>query len=202
VKSLVRALRRGRNQTPVPARLARRERSRGQGVVEFALVLPLLLFLLLGIADFARIYATQIAVEAAAREAADFGAFYPWKWEGDPADPGSNAGKTVQGMLDRACLATKNLPEYVGPDDNCSNPSFSYVLDTPPGVKSDECSAVPRGHIPCKVTVTLGYRFDLIVPVSIPFGDRTLGLPSTLHFERTSTFAISDFEIDKQTPAP
>lgn len=176
------------------------EAERGQGVVELALVLPLLLFLLLGIADFGRIYATQLSVEAAAREAADFGALYPWHWEGDPMDPSSNAGKTIQGMLDRACLATKHLPEYTGPDDSCSNPSFSYVIDTPPGVLEEDCYLVPRADVPCTVTVTLAYDFDLIVPVNIPFGDGMLGLPSTLSFERTSTFAISDFAIDQPTP--
>ncbi len=55
------------------------------------------------------------------------------------------------------------------------------------------------------MTVTVGYTFNLIVPLSIPFFDLTLGFPSTVAFERTSTFAISDFEIDEPlapTPTP
>ena len=44
---------------------------RGQSVVEFALVLPMLLVLLLGVADFGRVFAAGITVEAAARNAAE-----------------------------------------------------------------------------------------------------------------------------------
>lgn len=171
--------------------------------MELALVLPILLFLFLGIADLARVYTTMLTVEAAAREAADFGTLYPWYWQGDPADPTSNYAKTVDGMTERACLAARNLPDYVGPDDNCSNPAFGFALDaTPAGVSEAQCHQVPRGSIPCNVVVTLHYDFQLIVPVSIPFFGGSLGLPSTLSFDRQSVFAISDFEIDEPTPTP
>jgi hypothetical protein len=171
---------------------------RGQSVVELALVAPILAFLLLGIADFARIYSTMITVEAAAREAADYGALYPWKWKGDAGDPDSNHAKTIEGMTERACLAVRNLPDYVGPDDACTNPSIAISIDpTPAGVTADACWEVPRSAVPCNVTITLGYDFEIFTPVSIPFGETSLGLPSTLSFERASTFAISDFQIDE-----
>ncbi len=44
---------------------------RGQSLVEFALVLPLLLILLLGVADFGRVFAAGITLEAAARNASE-----------------------------------------------------------------------------------------------------------------------------------
>lgn len=44
---------------------------RGQSLVEFGLVLPLLLVLFLGIADFGRVFHAGIVVEAAARNAAE-----------------------------------------------------------------------------------------------------------------------------------
>jgi hypothetical protein len=43
----------------------------GQSLVEFGLVLPLLLVLLLGIADLGRVFASAITTEAAARNAAE-----------------------------------------------------------------------------------------------------------------------------------
>ena len=58
----------------------RRHSERGQSVVEFALVLPLLVFLMVGIIDLARIYTTMLSVESAAREAADYGSFGSQKW--------------------------------------------------------------------------------------------------------------------------
>ena len=44
---------------------------RGQSLVEFSLVLPMLLVLLFGLADFGRVFTAGIGVEAAARNAAE-----------------------------------------------------------------------------------------------------------------------------------
>jgi Flp pilus assembly protein TadG len=41
---------------------------RGATMVEFALVVPVLLMVLMGIVEFGRVYHTQISIEAAARE--------------------------------------------------------------------------------------------------------------------------------------
>jgi len=51
----------------------RRERERGANLVEFALVLPLLLLMLVGIADLGRAFTAYIRVTNAAREAARIG---------------------------------------------------------------------------------------------------------------------------------
>jgi Flp pilus assembly protein TadG len=176
----------------------------GQSVVELALVLPVLAFLLLAVADFARLYTTMISVESAAREAADYGALYPWRWKGDPDDPSSNHAKTVDEMQAIACKAVRNLPDYTGPDDACTNPAVSITIDPTPASEAAtaaDCWDVPRSSVPCNVTITLDYDFDIITPVNIAFGDTTLGLPSTLSFQRDSTFAISDFQIDEPLEA-
>jgi Flp pilus assembly protein TadG len=49
-----------------------RRRSRGQAVVEFAILLPVLLGLAGASSDFARIYQRDISLSAAARDAAEF----------------------------------------------------------------------------------------------------------------------------------
>jgi Flp pilus assembly protein TadG len=173
--------------------------------VEFTLLLPILVFIMLMIADFSRLYATMITVEAAAREAADYGTLYPWLWEGDQADPATNAGKTVASMRQRACVAASRLPDYAGPNDDCVNPSFSYRLDSSAagaGVTEAQCATRTRTATPCNVEVTLAYTFRLLVPLNMRLGDLELGLPSTISFTRQSVFAISDFEIDRRSPAP
>jgi Flp pilus assembly protein TadG len=58
-----------------------RERQKGQALVEFALVLPLLLLLLFGIVEFGRIFAADLMVIQSAREGARVGAV----GEGDTA---------------------------------------------------------------------------------------------------------------------
>lgn len=55
-------------------RLGRAPSHRGQTLVEFALVLPMLLVLLLGVADFGRVFQAGITLEAATRDAAEVGA--------------------------------------------------------------------------------------------------------------------------------
>ena len=48
--------------------------ARGQSLVEFALLLPLLLVILLGVADFGRVFQAGIMMESATRAAAEAGA--------------------------------------------------------------------------------------------------------------------------------
>ena len=173
--------------------LARRRSALGQSTVEFALVVPIMLIMLVAVADLARLYTTMMSVESAAREAADYGSFYTHNWETSPVD---NQSITVAEMERRACVAASDLPDYQGPDDNCANPSLvSIDLIEPPGVT--DCSAVPRSDPPCLVGVTLEYTFRLLVPLSIQIGDVTLGIPPSLTFQRSSVFAMSDFELDE-----
>jgi hypothetical protein len=177
-----------------------RERTRGQSVVEFALVVPILLILLVAVADLARLYTTMITVESAAREAADFGAFYTHNWETTPVD---NQSLTIAEMKRRACVAAGNLPDYEDPADpttgECTNPTVVSIdlIEPGGGAPGGDCSAVPRSDPPCWVKVTMEYTFHLLVPLSIQFHDVTLGIPTELTFERSSTFALSDFELDE-----
>ena len=65
-------------QRPVaPGRRPRTGRSNGQAIVEFALVFPVFLFLLLIAVDVGRLYFSLIEVHNAAREAAAVGAVNP-----------------------------------------------------------------------------------------------------------------------------
>jgi len=105
-------------------RRPRVDRARGQSTVEFALVVPILLVIFLAIADFGRIFAAGIVVEAAARDAAEIAAidYYnnppgtgpggpgrlasPAPNPGDPAyydDLNAKAARTV-------CVETRGLP--------------------------------------------------------------------------------------------
>lgn len=58
----------------------RRGTSRGQAMLEFALVLVVLLLLLLGVIDFARLFYTWSSIANAAREGARFGTVHPNWW--------------------------------------------------------------------------------------------------------------------------
>jgi hypothetical protein len=57
-----------------PSRDSDARTRRGQSLVEFALLLPLLLVILLGVADFGRVFHAGIVMESATRAAAEAGA--------------------------------------------------------------------------------------------------------------------------------
>lgn len=177
---------------------------RGQSVVEFALTFPLMIILLLGTVDFARIYTTMMSIESAAREAADYGTTLgAGKWQsGAPMD------STVAEMHFRACVASSDLPDYADDDADpatgCTNPTFAYCM-TPnvggacgPVNPADGCE-VPTRAEPCMVTVTMTHVFRLFAPLNIEFFGVTFGFPSTITFERDSTFAMTDIDL---APAP
>lgn len=63
----------------------RTEHPGGQTLAEFALVLPILLVLLLAVADFGRVFAASITTEASARNAAEIGAVE--RLRNKPPDP-------------------------------------------------------------------------------------------------------------------
>lgn len=182
------------------------ERSRGQSVVEFALVLPIMVIVLLAILDFSRIYATMTSVESAAREAADYGTTLgAGKWQvGAPADA------TLAEMRRRACIAASDLPDYQDPDgdptNGCSNPSFDYCLTTTAGGVCGPldplagCESPTRSPDPCTVTVTLTHTFHLFSPFNIEFSGVRIGLPAAITFQRDSTFAMTDIALG--SPAP
>ena len=172
----------------------------GQSTVEFALVTPVMLLLVLAIADFGRLYTSAVAVESAGREAADFGSFDASYWTSSPP----NLVTTVGEMQRRACTAAagSHLEGYQTTDPvnntTCTNPTFTCTLERN-GASTDclgsagftngvDCSD-PATNPPCTVHVQMTYRFKtfLLIPP----------LPSSIDIVRNSYFRISNLK-----PAP
>jgi hypothetical protein len=135
------------------------------------------------IADFGRIYVSTIAVEAAAREAADFGSFHATSWSTSPVD---NRTIVVQQMERRACTAAagSHLDGYSEPAGTvdhatCTNPSFSYTLEP----DNPSCSD-PATDPPCIVHVRMDYDFRVFLGIG--------PLPLTVHITRDSRFRMQD----------
>ena len=169
-----------------------------------------MVILMVAILDLARVYTTMLSVESAAREAADYGTTLgAGKWQTGPPMDG-----TVAEMQRRACVAASNLPDYEDPDDDpatgCTNPSFAYCMTmssggtctypVDPTAQTPPCDD-PLRDPPCTVTVTLTHDFQLLAPLSFDFFGVQLGLPTTLTFDRDSTFAMTDIDV-AATPTP
>jgi Flp pilus assembly protein TadG len=168
----------------------------GQALTEFALVAPILLLLVLAIADFGRVYSSLVAVEAAAREAADYGSFQSSFWNASAGNPAITATE----MQRRVCVAAagSHLEDYRGATDgsSCTNPSFNCTIDPPlaSGEASQACMTYSGTYCststsdpPCTVNVTLTYNFRTFF--SVP------PLPTNVTITRDSQFRISDLPV-------
>ena len=170
--------------------------NQGQALVEFALVIPLILFLVLAVGDFGRIYTSLVAVEAAAREAADPGAFNPGNWNTDLSS--TNPGQAVVKLQQLACssAASSHLEGYAEPPGTvnhatCTNPTLTCTLERQGQVAAD-CATYSVGaggcgdtatDPPCVVHVQLAYQFDTLIRAPV--------LPTTITFTRDARYAVS-----------
>ena len=168
---------------PRPAR-----RQAGQSVVEFALVVPFMILLVVAIADFGRMYVSAVAVEASAREAADFGSVHATNWATAPID---NRSVIVQQMERRACTsaAGSHLEGYAEPAGTiahatCTNPLFSYTLEPFDPAADPATCADPATDPACIVHVHLDYTFTTLFPYPL--------IPSPVQIGRDSRFRMQD----------
>jgi hypothetical protein len=132
-------------------RFARRRTSRGQTLVEFALVLPMLLVLLLGIADFGRVFAAGITVEAISRNAAEAAAqeYLQLRRAGGGSPPASPVYAAVQARAQEvACEEAETLANQAAFGGVCSMPIVGSCVKDEWG----EHCAVPSGAVPPECT--------------------------------------------------
>ncbi|MDA8439676.1 MAG: pilus assembly protein [Propionibacterium sp.] len=142
----------------IPARL--RPRSRGQALVEFAVILPVLMLILLGSIDFGRIMFSYIQINNAARE----GVAYAM---GQPND--------VAGITQRA------LQETDVQSQRGENPVTVTVtcIDSATGTVVT-CSSAPSTGLGSEVKVAVSEQFNFFTPlISNLFPEFTMTASST-----------------------
>lgn len=113
---------------PTGSQLWRDDRQRGAAAVEFALIVPLLLSLVLGVVDFGIAFGQNISIQGAAREAARQGVT-----QGDVI----TSAKQARGSLDNTKLQVKfTVDTTAGPPASwlsvCATPSLPSQ-DSSPG---------------------------------------------------------------------
>ena len=139
--------------------LTRRQRSgsgsteTGQGLVEFALVAPILLMIMLSIIQLGWIFSTQIGLTNAIREAARFAATNPTV---NPGQATTNGAATVSQLT---TILPRNVSFY-GPS---SLGSATATYCEYPDPKS--------GNYSVRVNVTVQYRHPLFIPIIGPLLD-------------------------------
>ena len=128
-------------------------------MVELALLLPILVFGLIGAADLARAFAIQLAVQNGARAGAESYAIAFAPTPGRAAIVASNEIARTPGI--DPLLADIDTPTW------------------PVHADGSQCVTTPTVADPCFYTVTIQYHFHTIIPW--PF------IPNTADFNRSTT---------------
>lgn len=118
----------------------------GQGLVEFAFVVPILLVIMLGIVQLGWIFTSQIGLTNSIREAARYAATQRTV---SPGEAGTNGTATVAQLN---LIMPRNVNFYGS--GNVSTASTSYCEYTD-----------PRGDPAIRVRVTVQYRHPLFIPL-------------------------------------
>jgi hypothetical protein len=163
-------------------------RSRGQAMVEFAIILPLLVLLLVMCIDFGRVFFGWIALQNATRIAADTAAQRANAW------PSADGNLEIEWREDYERYITEDLQNA-----NCTYPTphpepvFTNANPGAPGDTGDH----DFGDL---VTVSLHCEFSLITPLA----ENLFGGP--IQLTAHSTFAINGLVVvgvpDAPPPAP
>jgi Flp pilus assembly protein TadG len=104
-----------------------RRTSRGQSLVEMALLLPILLGLAGGATDLARAYSAWLTVESATRNAAEYVAT---KSCADAACASNTASADAKKVV---CTEAQNVPGYVAGSPSCTSPVVTATVTSSPG---------------------------------------------------------------------
>jgi TadE-like protein len=189
-----------------------RRGSPGQALVEFTLVLPILLVLLLVVGDFARLFATGIAVESAARDAAEVAAQEYLRNPPALSDP-TYYDKIHGYGIETVCKELSGLPNAGYASGQCTGiPTLVCVHDgadpscnevAPLGATpAPQCASFSASALPSNaqaggtetsryVEVRVCYRFSTILNVTniagipLPFGD--------FYLDRSRVFTVADY---------
>jgi len=109
---------------------------RGQALVEFGVILPLLIIFLLGVADLGRVFADGIALEAAARNSAEAAAQEYLQLCSQYGDPTACDGQLQQNdynilhtlALDIGCREAERMTNRQVSGGGCTNPVIAVCV--------------------------------------------------------------------------
>ena len=125
-----------------------RRNEAGQGLLELALMLPVLIILLMGLLDLGRLFYGYVAVTDAAGEGANFGAMYP------TADRSAIEARTrdaTGGLIPPESVSVGILPDPVGGPGELITVTviYTHTLLTPL-----MRTIVPAGTLPLRAEAT------------------------------------------------
>lgn len=144
-------------------------RKRGQSLVEFAIILPILLTMVGAAIDIARLYQGWITLEGAARDAAEYAATF---------DSTSTAATSDAKRI--ICTQTAALPGFAAPSGNptaCTSPAITVTSFSVSTTATGASVAHPIATV--TVSATLPFRTFFGYPLFTQGGAWTLSSNQT-----------------------
>jgi hypothetical protein len=194
---------------------------RGQSLVEFALLLPLLLTILLGVADFGRVFQAGIVMESASRAAAEAGALEYLREVDDKPPAYIPAYDRIRQVAIAVACREARLPN-ADPPSCTTGPAIrvcihdAAALDancgggSPAPIPSGQCAELTAAMTPAStltvqptaanpsprgayVEVRTCYHFTTLfnLNISLPFG-AGLGL-GDVYLQKQAVFTVADY---------
>jgi len=164
-----------------------RRRSRGQAFVEFAILLPVMLLILLVAVDFGRLFFSYIQVNNAAREAASYAGIHA-------ADSPFNLAAYAAGA-DSAAAGETNAQGQRGEGGLTVDPPFCFAPSKPTaGIGCDAASKFADG-IGNQVTVRASLPFTFFTPI-------ISGVVGVLPLSASATAPVLNPPVAPATPVP
>jgi Flp pilus assembly protein TadG len=106
-----------------------KRKEKGQSLVEFVLILPVLLIILAGVLDLGRLYFAYVAVTDAAAEGAAYAAIYPDDSDGVKDRAQAASGGLVE--IDRSLVLIDPPPTVASGAPITVTVSYTFTLATP-----------------------------------------------------------------------
>lgn len=136
-------------------RKMRKTDEKAQGMVEFALILPILLLLIIGIVEFGRFLFHYSSVTSASREAARYG---------------SAVGDIGGNKRYEDCVGIRDAAKRAGAFANLEDSDIAIEYDDGTTVKAASCPPSVRINLADRIVVSVSKEFQPIVAfVNIPF---------------------------------
>lgn len=164
----------------------RPHRSRGQSLVEFALVLPVLMIVLLFAIDFGRAFYSWVILQNASRIGANYASLNPELWETNPT-----VVPTVYSDL---------ISKDWGAID-CDAPTAPLFVDSPGDTSSAGQTPDTSFDVGDSVRVTLTCPFRPLTPIISGILGNSIQLVATSEF-RIRSGDIAGLDNDLQIPKP
>ena len=139
------------------ARSKTRGSESGQGLVEFAFILPILLVIMLGIVQLGWIFTSQIGLTNGIREAARYAAT---NRTANTTQAAANAAFTVTQLN---TIMPRNVKFFAAANVSAASTSYCEYTD-------------PKGEPAVRVRVTIQYRHPLFIPIITPMLDGVDGV--------------------------